>query len=100
MSVAENFDALTDTEFGMDVGTIFAAFLAPTVASGAVDRLAPTYNQRIPRELYGAAEIVAAEWGLDGDMKVNVQTGGGLYVADKLAERLGIKGRIAEAMSA
>lgn len=100
MSVTDSFDTLADTEFAVDVFTVFGAFLAPTVASGAADRIAPNYNARVPREFYGIAEVAAAEMALDGSMKTHVQIGGGLYTVDKFAERMGIKGRIEEAVQA
>ncbi|MWG32971.1 hypothetical protein [Halomarina oriensis] len=93
------FETLADPDFAKRVGTVFGAFFAPTIASGLVNDYSPVEMlKEIPQEGYGVAEIVAAQYALSGDLRTDVQMGGGLYTADKLAERAGVKSTIQGAL--
>lgn len=97
MAATDYFDTLADGDFVMSVGVVFAAFFLPTVVSGAVSTVSQSTAQKIPQETYGVGVIVAAEAFLD-DYRREAQLGGGVYTADKLAERAELKSTVQEAM--
>ena len=98
MDVTSNFETLADEEFIVETLVVFAAFLAPTVLQSVAEMVLPSsYINRIPDELYGVALVVVVEMA-DAPYKRQIQTGGGLYTTDKLAERAGVKQTVQEAI--
>jgi hypothetical protein len=92
--LAQNFAALTDSEMIVTVVTVFAAFVAPLLYGSALEGIV---NRDLPNELFGIAQIVAAEMAA-GDYKRDVQIGSGLYTVDQLAARFGVQDKIRGAL--
>lgn len=85
-NLTDSFSVLMDEDEWMQAGATFAGFLAPTVARNVFEGALPF---DAPDEFYGVAVMVA---GQKSPMYSNyVSLGGGVYTADKLAQRAGIK---------
>lgn len=82
----DSFDVLLDEDEWMEAGAVFAGFLAPTVARNVLEGGTPF---DIPDETYGLVVMVGGQY---APMYSNqISLGGGVYVADKLAERFDVK---------
>lgn len=89
----DSFDQLADTEMWENVAVLFAGFLAGTLMKNTIEgRL----ERNLPDEAYGAVVIVLSVSFLDGEFQQFGALGGGLYTADKLAERFDIKSAVLE----
>lgn len=84
------FDQLADDEFWMAAATVFGGFLLPSVVANVVER---TDTVSPPTEAYGIAVIVGNEMFV-GERMLSV--GGGVYTADALAQRFGLKETVTE----
>lgn len=89
MDFGDAFDQLANDDFWIDVGAVFAGFMAPNILAGAVEGVGPD----LPNELYGIAVAGVSEMAFDSTMGA---VGGGLYTTDVLAQRLGIRQRVTE----
>lgn len=90
-SFNDSFDALLDFEEWERIAVIFAGFLAPTVAKNVIE---PNSPYDIPDEVYGLLVMAGSQYSpmYQNEMLV----GGGLYVADQAAERVGLKSSVTE----
>lgn len=75
----------------MQVLAVFAAFMAGTVARNVIE---PNSPFDLPDELYGLLVMFGASY--SPAYTREIQIGGGLYTADKLAERTGVKSTVTE----
>ena len=80
------FETLLDTEEWLQIVAVFAAFLAGTVARNVIE---PNSPFDLPDELYGLLVMFGASY--SPSYTREIQIGGGLYTADKFAERMGVK---------
>jgi hypothetical protein len=87
--LADSFETLADSDMWTDVGILFGGFMAPTVARNLIE---PNLPWDPPDEAYGVAVVLGAGYLPEGTNMA--RTGGGLYVADKLAERADLKQRV------
>lgn len=85
--LADAFDQLMSFDMWEEVAAILAGFFAPTVLNNLVSGFVPAAAD-IP-ETYGLAVVGAAQFAPSYSNELSL--GGGLYTADKLAERTGIK---------
>jgi len=87
--LADSFDTLADSDMWMDVAILFGAFLAGTVARNLIE---PNSPWDLPDEVYGVLVVLGAGYLPEGENMARM--GGGLYTADKLAVRFGLKQRV------
>jgi hypothetical protein len=87
--LTKSFSKVADGDFAQNVLVAFAAFMAPVVMKNTVERFV-----NLPDEVYGLVVAVGAYNFLSGDMAKYGAAGGGLYTADQLAERAGIKSTV------
>jgi hypothetical protein len=87
--LSEQFGAIADSEMVVEVIVVFAAFMAPTVLRNVIE---PNTPFDAPDELYGV--LVAFLAGYLPEYTNQARVGGGLYVADKAAERFNVKQRV------
>jgi hypothetical protein len=87
--LTDNFEKLTDQEFVMEAGVVFATFAGLEMTAPMLDGVLPV---DVPNEAYGAGAVVAAEMG-DIPYKRSVQLGGGVYTVDQLASRFNVRSR-------
>jgi len=85
----DQFDALLDMEGWIEIVVVFAAFMAGTVVRNVLE---PNTPFDLPDELYGIVVFVAG--GYVPEYGREVMIGGGLYTADKAAERFNLKQRV------
>ena len=88
--LTDNFEALTDVDFIVDVAVAFSAFVAPMLYVSAVEVVAA---RDIANEFACIAHIVAAEK-FGGNYKTEVQVASGLYTVNELAGRYGLQSKI------
>lgn len=89
MALNDSFDVLLDEDEWMEAGAVFAGFMAPSVVRNLLEGGMPF---DAPDELYGVATMVGGQY---APMYANaISLGGGVYVADKLAERAELKQRV------
>ncbi|WP_435062397.1 hypothetical protein [Halobaculum sp. EA56] len=88
--MAEAFDALASFDMWEEVAVILAAFFAPTVLQNLVSGYVPDVVDK--PEAYGIA--VAAGGQLSPMYSHEISIGGGLYTADKAAERFNLKSTV------
>lgn len=82
-------------EFAQDAGAVLAGYIAPALGRAAVEGVLPW---DLPDEVYGAVLIGGIEYGTDGGKTARyVQLGGGVYIAEKVLERLGVKEKAMQA---
>jgi hypothetical protein len=87
------FDALMNFEMWQQIAVILVAFLAPQVARNVLSSHVP--NKFDVPEAYGLLVVVGGQF---SPMYSNeISLGGGLYVADSAAERVGIRSSIVNA---
>lgn len=89
--MAEAFDALTDTGMWESIVAILGGFFAPTVAQNVLGGMVPSQVNDYP-EAYGIAVMGAGQFSPRYSHEISI--GGGLYTADKVAERVGIKATV------
>jgi len=89
MDLTSAFDDLADGDYAVNVVVAFAAFMAPTILKNTVERFV-----NLPDETYGLVVAYAAYTFLEDDMAMYGAAGGGLYTADQLAERFGVKSTV------
>jgi hypothetical protein len=87
----DQFDALLDMEGWVEIVVVFAAFMAGTVVRNVLE---PNTPFDLPDELYGIVVFVAG--GYVPEYGREVMIGGGLYTADKAAERFNLKQRVTQ----
>jgi hypothetical protein len=92
MNIDAAFGTLADAEMWEEAAAVTAGFLAPTVAQNLTNGLT---DYDVPDEAYGALVVAGSQYSpaYSGEMAL----GGGVYVADKLLERFGLKQTIEEA---
>ncbi|UWG46581.1 hypothetical protein HSRCO_0282 [Halanaeroarchaeum sp. HSR-CO] len=83
------FETLLDTEEWMQILAVFAAFMAGTVARNVIE---PNSPYDLPDEVYGLLVMLGASY--SPAYTREIQIGGGLYTADKFAERVGVKSTV------
>lgn len=94
--ITDSVDVLTEMDNYEEYAVGFGGFMAGTVTKNTVERFAPF---DVPDEAYGLAVVVLAQMFISGDgYRKAAQMGGGLYTADKAAERFGIKTKVQEAV--
>lgn len=84
------FEQIADDEFWMHAAMVFGGFLLPTVVANVVENFA---GVDAPNEAYGVVLIVGNEM-LIGERALSI--GGGVYTADALAQRFGLKETVTE----
>lgn len=89
MDLTSAFDDLVDEDYAVNVVVAFGAFMAPTVVKNTVERFV-----NLPDEVYGLGVAYGAYTWLEGDTAMYAAAGGGLYTADQLAERAGVKSTV------
>jgi len=89
--MAEAFAELADTDMWVSVVVILGAFLAPTVVQNIAGSHVPSQVNEYP-EVYGLAVIIGGQFA--PMYQTEISLGGGLYTADKAAERVGIKSTV------
>lgn len=87
MNFGDAFDTLANDEYWIDVVMLFVGFFASSLAQSVFESVGPD----LPNELYGIGVATANEIVSDYRM---VTVGGGLYAADTLAERFGLKDEV------
>lgn len=88
-NLTDSFDVLMDEDEWLEAGAVFVGFMAPTVARNVLEGSLPF---DAPDETYGVAVMVGGQY---APMYSNqISLGGGVYVADKLAERADLKQRV------
>ena len=91
MSELENaFNQLLSFDMWEDVAVTLAAFFAPTVVQNLVGGVVPN-SVDVP-EAYGLAVVAGSRF--SPMYKREIAIGGGLYTADAVADRFGIKSTI------
>jgi hypothetical protein len=85
----DQFDQLLDMEEWIQIIVVFAAFMAGTVVRNVLE---PNTPWDLPDEIYGVVVMFAG--GYMPEYGREVMLGGGIYTADKLAERSGLKSRV------
>jgi len=88
MPIDKTLDMLTDADFAMDIGFVVGGWVFAVVSANVVERFA---GMDLPNELYGVASVAGASYVLSGYERKMMATGGGIYVADQLAQRFGLK---------
>ena len=84
MNFGESFDTLANDEFWLDVAMLFVGYFGSVLAAMAFETVGPD----LPNELYGIGVAAVSETFTDHRM---ITAGGGLYTADVLAGRVGLK---------
>lgn len=84
MNFGESFDTLANDEFWLDVAMLFVGYFGSVLAAVAFESIGPD----LPNEMYGIGVIAVSETFSDYRM---ISAGGGLYTADVLAGRVGLK---------
>ena len=85
----DQFDQLLDYEEWIQILVVLAAFMAGTVVRNVLE---PNTPFDLPDEVYGLVVFFAGGYAPEYGREVMI--GGGLYTADKLAERLDVKQRV------
>ena len=88
--MAEAFDALASFDMWEEVAVILAAFFAPTVLRNLTSGFVPDAVDHL--ETYGI--VVAAAGQFSPMYSHEITIGGGLYTADKAAERFNLKSTV------
>jgi len=86
MALNDSFDVLMDVDEWERAAGVFAGFLLPTVAKNVIE---PNSPYDIPDELYGVLVMVGGQYSPAYSSELTL--GGGVYVADQLAERAELK---------
>jgi len=89
--LSEQFQMLADSEMIVEVIVIFAAFMLPTILRNVLE---PNTPFDVPDEAYGV--LVAFVAGYLPEYQAQARLGGGLYAADKAAERFDLKQRVSQ----
>ena len=87
----DQFDELLDMEGWIEIVVVFAAFMAGTVVRNVLE---PNTPFDLPDEVYGVVVFVAG--GYVPEYGREVMIGGGIYTADKAAERFNLKQRVTQ----
>ncbi len=101
MQVSGYFDKFADTGFAAEAGSAFGGFLAAElVASYFSDQTIA--GMQVPPEAGGVALIVAGEAQpvLKGRKRRAMQVGAGVNIIDNLAERVGVRQAVQDAVEA
>lgn len=88
MAISQTISMLTSTDFATNVGFVAGGWAFAVVLGNVVERFA---GMDLPNELYGVASIGASTYFLSGNDRKYAAAGGGIYVADQLAQRFGVK---------
>ena len=91
--MADAFDNLVEFDMWEKVLAILAGFFAPTVLRNIAGGFVPA-SVDVP-EAYGLAVMAGGQFAPAYENELSL--GGGLYTADKAAERFGVKSTIVEA---
>jgi hypothetical protein len=83
MDFSGAFDDLVESDFWIEAALVFGGFIFPTLAANVIEARGPD----LPNEVYGGA---TAAGGLAYGQEM-VAVGGGVYVVDALAQRVGVK---------
>jgi hypothetical protein len=87
--LSEQFQMLADSDMVVEVIVVLAAFMIPTIARNVLE---PNTPFDVPDEAYGV--LVAFGATFLPEYREQAMLGGGLYSADKAAERFGLKQRV------
>jgi hypothetical protein len=86
MDFGDATETLANDDFWIDVAMLFVGFFGTTLVAMVVDGVVD-----LPNELYGIGVAAASEAFTDYRM---ITAGAGLYTADVLATRVGVKDKI------
>jgi hypothetical protein len=91
------FEKLADPGFARDTALIVSGYAAAAMTDIATDR---ALDRDVPNEIAGLAVVAGAEYApkVGGMQKRQVQLGGGAYTALAVADRIGIRDTIEEAI--
>ncbi|WP_306056984.1 hypothetical protein [Natronococcus wangiae] len=94
MSATEELERLIDFDLWEEVALVFAGYLLPVVVKTVLEGRGIV---ELPDEVYGLISMVGAGYALDGRQRNAAAVGGGVYVADTVANgRIGVKQRLTE----
>jgi len=93
MPIDKTLSMLTDTDYYQDVGFVAGGWAFAVVLANVVERFG---GMDLPNELYGVASVAGATYFLRGSDRKMMAAGGGIYVADQLAQRFGVKQSITQ----
>lgn len=88
MPISKTIDTLTDTDFAMNVGYVAGGWAFAVVLGNVLESMV---GIDLPNELYGVVSIAGATYVLTGTDRKYASVGGGIYIADSVAQRLGVK---------
>ncbi|MFC7069494.1 hypothetical protein [Halobaculum lipolyticum] len=88
--MADAFDAIASFDMWEEVAAILAGFFAPTVLRNLTSGFVPDMVDE--PETYGVAVAVGGQFSPMYSHEISI--GGGLYTADKAAERFNIKSTV------
>jgi len=88
MPIDDTVSTLTDTDYAEDVAYVAGGWAFSVVLANVVERFA---GVDLPNELYGVGSIAASTYFMSGSNRSMMAAGGGLYVADQLSQRFGVK---------
>jgi hypothetical protein len=89
MDFGDSIETLANDDFWIDVAMLFVGYFGSTLVAMVFEGVGPD----LPNELYGIGVAAGAEAFTDYRM---IAAGGGLYTADVLATRVGVKDTISE----
>lgn len=90
MPINQTIDQLTDEGAWMNVGFVAGGYVVAAVLNNVTEGFGPD----LPNELYGVASIAASTYALSGSDRKYAAAGGGVYLVDALAQRLGVKNTV------
>ena len=91
MNLTDSFGVIADPGMWEDVVVLGAAFMGGTLLKNTVEGRT---SLNVPDEGYGIGIAVGSHYALSGQHRKYAIMGGGLYTADALASRFGIKARV------
>lgn len=89
-AIDDAFEQMLDFDMWEEVAAILAGFFAPTILRNLTSGFVP--NSVDYRELYGVAVVAGGQFSPAYQNELSI--GGGLYTADALAERVGVKSTV------
>lgn len=89
MDFSDSMETLANDDFWIDISMLFAGYFGAELATMVFEGVGPD----LPNELYGIGVAAASEAFTDYRM---IAAGGGLYTADVLADRFGLKASISQ----
>jgi hypothetical protein len=89
-AIDDAFDQVLNFDMWEEVAAMLAGFFAPTVLRNLTSGVVP--NAVDYREAYGLAVVAGGQFSPAYASEISI--GGGLYTADALAERAGIKSTV------